>query len=301
MVKSNAESVNAVFNEKVKIMNFKPSDLPQRIGSKSVRATQQILHAPTKPMSPSKPVISVKPRAAHPVRSKPVTSCSHVDEGAVWCSPCANAYLAYARKIYSKVISGTHSDAVLAASKTVLTKALREFSLTPDGIASLERTYAQLVGDNDLEGATRTAKQIADNRREVSARNTKSRELKKRKLANQTTAQSLQSMYDVPPVMANGKRDTSDYILIVTKHSRERMDFREVTRADMVSALYDYVSILPQGSGRWSIVGTNGVTIVGHFNASENTKKFVVFTTFWNDVPDAVKVEELSLVENAGL
>lgn len=214
-----------------------------------------------------------------------VTDCIHVLKGAVWCSDCARIFRSQSREIYSRALRESQRGDVMRAAQARLAKALKEYALTPEGIAEMEREYARLVSVKRPDEANRVLDQIKALRCEVSERNITSRKEESHRKARMTTAlshaQSSVDKYIQAPSDENRKWTTEGASYDFTYHTKERMELRKISAADVDSAFHSFDSVTPRGSGTWSVIGSNGVTLYGFFERKEEClMKFVITTVF---------------------
>lgn len=247
--------------------NVTPKMMPRR----SVAKPQA---KPAKPASFA-PRLNVTPA----VMPQKVENCTHVKPGAVWCQPCATANLAYARTAFEK----TPND----VTKKHLRDALHEHSLTPSGFAELDRQYANISAVDMARGYSFIL-HIAQLREEASQRNKKARETAERQKARATTESSLPVRYVHPPRDEAGKMSTKNVVLRTTHHTSERMDERDIPFANLVESLRHPVAFIPQGRGRWKIIGENGVALCGFFEKHPQRMEFVSVTTYLVQAEEAV-------------
>lgn len=200
-----------------------------------------------------------------------VKNCTHVKPGAVWCQSCATANLAYARMVFEK----TPDD----VAKGLLRDALHEHSLTPSGLAELDQQYVN-ISAVDMARAYSFMLRITHLREEAAQRNKKARETAERQKARETTESSLPVRYVHPPRDDAGKMTTKNVVLRTTHHTSERMDEREIPFGDLVDSLRHPVAFIPQGRGRWKIIGENGVALCGFFEKHPQRMEFVSVTTY---------------------
>lgn len=249
---------------------MKPSDMPSKISPLSIHKMKEVNRSAHKAR-----------RSAQKPQPKYVTSCEHVNVLSVWCNTCAQTFLTQSRSLYTQALAKPASSEVIRAAKTRLTQALHEFALTPNGIAALEKTYANFVADENKVEAEKLYLKIGELRKEISTRNHESRLAAQKAKSNSTTAQSLALQYDKPHSDNKGKYTTEGFKPTVTTHAIIRMEERAINPEQMNEAFNDNESITPIGSGKWVIAGNNGVSLAGFFNSLQTQGKFVVTTLYW--------------------
>lgn len=256
---------------------------------------------PKPPANRPKPTPPVGAKVAKPTPvPRPIKSCEHVTAGAVWCHECASLNLAWARSEYrrlhedvSKKVVGSPSAARAMrkahTAKRYLTDALSQYAITPQGIQGLERQYAEAVAKDPVSAAGILNK-ISEMKAAASARNIASRESAIRARAREATEKSLPQTYAFPPRNELGKFDLAEVLLVQTSHARERTKERVIPVNRMIESIQTPVGIIPQGRGRWKIMGTNGVALCGFFRKHEDRTDFVITTTYESDVEEEMSV-----------
>lgn len=229
-------------------------------------------------MRPSRPNVSGVLPQKMAIMPRRVLECLHVDQGAVWCSDCANAHLAFARKEFAK--SNELNVGTIETMKEQLRTALHEYSMTPEGIRAIEQSYVNLSASNPVE-ANKLRLRADKVRKEASSRNQKAREETSHRKAREATVSSIPVRYVPPPRDADGRMTTSDVVLRTTHHSVTRMDEREIPFAKMLEALRSPVEFHPQGRGRWKIIGANDIALCGFFEKHPQRVEFVIVTTYY--------------------
>ena len=254
---------------------MKPSDMPAKISPLSTQKMRQV----------NKSAQNAR-RSAQKPGIKYVTSCEHVNILSVWCNTCAQTFLTQSRNLYAQALAKPATSDVIRAAKTRLTRALHEYALTPNGLASLEKTYANFVATGDTVEAEKLYNRIGDLRKEISTRNNESRLAERKAKSNSTTATSLALQYDRPQLNKEGKYTTTGFQPTVTTHAIIRMEERNINSEQMQNAFTNNNSITPIGSGKWVISGNNGVALAGFFNSLQTQGKFVVTTLYWANNKD---------------
>lgn len=226
--------------------------------------------------------------------SKPVTSCSHVDEGAIWCNDCAAQFLTYARKAHAKALAEYSSSAVINASVNMLKRALSEYRLTSEGVASLERSYANYVAEQRPYDAEKTAQQIAEVKILISERNKQAREIKRKRKVVALNARSF-AVYKAIPKTVDGRISTADMDLVKTVHARERQIFRNIDDEQVEEAFTSPSDFKFQGSGKWAVIGHNQVVLLGVYSEdTEKNQSFKVVTVYWVSTSEDEIQEEIN-------
>lgn len=221
-----------------------------------------------------------QPVKKSPHITKPVP-CTHANNGQTWCQTCANAYLKQARVLYTKALSESRRGEVIRAAQTILRKAILEYSLTPEGLNSLERQYVALVAQKRMLEAEKLREDIKKFRATSSKRNQMARKLSETKAARRTTIVSVQPKYTQPPTDANGAYMLSECPFYLSQHALERMEERLIRKEDIINTMKTPVQIVPAGEGLWKIIGANNVTTVGRFDIGNNdTKEFIIATVY---------------------
>lgn len=252
-----------------------------------------------KPQSRPRLVPPVKNQAASPFRrissapktfgkSRPgarITSCIHVLKGGVWCIDCASAFRVQARASYARALRESQRGDVIRAAQEMLVKALKEYALTSAGITELEREYTQLISVNRPEEAKKLVAQIETLRKEISERNIASRKNEEMRKARMTTAISHakenSKKYISAPRDSEGTWTTAGCSYTFTIHTKERMELRSISEAEIVSAFHSFVVVKPRGRGMWAVAGKNGVTLYGFFEEARSSKlRFIITTVF---------------------
>jgi hypothetical protein len=227
----------------------------------------------------SAPVTSRKPEP-----NKRITQCSHVLKGAVWCVDCAKTFRNQARETYARSLRESQRGDVIRAAQENLAKALKEYALTNEGIAELEREYARLVSVNRPAEAVKISDRIKELRKEISDRNITSRKSEETRKARMTTALSHSSIHDntyiQAPLDGKNKRTTAGSSFNLTNHTKERMELRSITEEEVASAFSAFTVVNPMGGGKWSVAGINGVTLYGFFEKRYGKMNFVITTVF---------------------
>lgn len=228
-------------------------------------------------------------RSGIPVKTKTnirITDCVHVLKGAVWCNDCARTFRTQSREIYARALRESQRGDVMRAAQARLAKALKEYALTPEGIAELEREYARLISVKRSDEAQKIRSQIQGLRKEVSERNITSRKNEATRQARMTTAlshakNSVQK-YIQPPTDENRRWTTKGASYGFTHHMKERMELRMISEEDVESAFHSFIALTPRGGGKWCVSGTNDVTLYGFFERKDDgVMNFVITTAFW--------------------
>lgn len=217
--------------------------------------------------------------------NKKITECIHVLKGAVWCNDCARTFRTQSREIYARALRESQRGDVLRAAQARLAKALKEYALTPEGIAELERDYARLISVKRPDEAAKVLIQITSLRKEVSERNISSRKDEACRQARMNTALSHaktnRDKYIQAPLDENRTWTTKGSSYGFTYHMKERMELRSISDSDVDVAFHDFESVTPRGAGKWCVAGKNGVTLYGFFErTSEGQMNFIVTTVF---------------------
>lgn len=266
-------------------MNFKPSDMVKSQPSKSGLAAKNML-ASSQRQKAGKP----------PVKAKPVTSCSHVKDGAVWCVKCAKSFLVYARKMHTKALAESKNPKVIKAATTLVTAALTEYHITSEGIASLERQYATHAANADVN-AESTRKRIEAVRKLISERNAKARTNEKKIASTKSFWNTYEERYALP-YFKDGKPTVENTKYVLTKHASERMDERRISNDILKSGFTALSAMRPIGKGLWILMGSNGITFVGFFtNFAEGDKGFTIVTLY----PESISITEKEMEMAASL
>lgn len=223
-------------------------------------------------------------------KSAPVTSCSHVDEGAIWCNDCASQFLVYARKNHAESVSPT----ALSASVNMLKRALSEYRLTSAGIASLERSYADHVAQKKFHEAESIAHQITEVKRLISERNHEAREIKRKRKVTQLNARSF-AVYKAVPKTVDGRISTKDMQFSKSVHARERQLLRHISDQQVNEAFRKPAEFASHSRGKWAITGSNQVILLGVYSEdTEKNQSFRIITVYWVSTPDEEIAAELS-------
>lgn len=224
---------------------------------------------------------------------KPVTSCSHVDEGAIWCNDCAAQFLTYARKTHAKALAESSTSAVVNASVNMLKRALSEYRLTSEGVASLERSYADYVAQGRSHDAANTAQQIAEVKRLISERNHDAREIKRKRKVNSLNARSF-AVYKAVPKTVDGRISTANMAMTRTHHARERQILRNISDESIQEAFVNPADFTSHSRGKWAITGHNQVVLLGVYSEdTEKNQSFRVITVYWSSTPESEVQEEI--------
>lgn len=253
----------------------KPQSIPRPVAPKSkapLKPFQRIHSAPA------------SLRKVTPVKPQRVTNCIHVLKGAVWCNDCAHTFRVQARETYARALRESKNGEVIRAAKDQLAKAVKEYALTPAGINELEREYARLISVGRPQEAAKIFTQIEGLKKEVSERNISSRKAEEQRKARMTTARSHAVRHENKyiPALRNSKQEwtTNGAVSKLTHHTRERMELRNISEAEIDSAFASYLHVKPRGAGTWEVAGNNGVTLYGFFTKTSGKIEFVITTVF---------------------
>lgn len=256
------------------------------------RPKLQPVSIPTsRPDSPFKKVLSAPAKSRKASANKRITGCIHVLKGAVWCAECARTFRTQARETYARALRESQRGDVIRAAQSVLVKALKEYALTNDGIAELEREYARLISVGDQSEALKITAQLAVLRREISERNISSRKGEEIRKARITTANSHSESHSKKfisaPLSDSKVRTTAGVTYSFTYHTKERMELRSISEGEVDSAFHGFISVTPMGSGKWSVSGKNGVTLYGFFEKGAKEQMNFVITTAFRPTADS--------------
>lgn len=214
-----------------------------------------------------------------PKNNPAVKDCIHREQGGIFCQDCANSYLAHARKVFAKALATPDiNPIVMFKAKEQLKDALTEHSLTPLGIASLERSIASLTAAHDFKNAEKSRILLAGIRKTIAERNERVREIRAHN--QHLKAQTAMAHRIPPPRDLDGRRTTAGYRLDMSAHAKERQNLRGLTSAEIQDAYRNFVNITFRKNGVWRIEGTNGVGVVGVFTATNGHKVFEVLTVY---------------------
>lgn len=232
---------------------------------------------PPKPKVASSPVKSVS--------NKRISECHHVLKGAVWCVDCAKTFRSQSREIYARALRESQRGDVIRAAQSRLADALKEYALTPEGIAELEREYARLISVKRPDEAKKILHQIEALRKEVSERNIASRRNEASRKARMSTALShsrtSKDKYIQAPRDSNRNWTTKGSSYCFTYHMKERMELRSISESDVDDAFHSFNEVVPRGAGKWCVNGSNGVTLYGFFERNEAmAMNFIITTVF---------------------
>lgn len=214
-----------------------------------------------------------------PRHSPTVKDCVHREQGGIYCQPCANSYLAHARKVFAKALATPDvNPIVLHKAKEQLKSALEEHSLTRDGITSLERSIASLTASKDFTSAEKSRNLLAHIKKTIAQRNEKVRDIRAK---NQHLKATSAMAHRIPPPRdLDGNRTTAGYRFDMSAHAKERQQLRGLTSTDIHDAYVHFTNISFRKNGVWRVEGNNGVGVVGVFTATNGNKVFEVLTVY---------------------
>lgn len=209
-----------------------------------------------------------------------IRNCIHVAPGAVWCPECASGYRSQAREDYAKALSQSKRGDVIRATRSILTRALLEFTLSPAGAKEMEAEYLRLVGAGEMDKANRVRSQMSEFARQASVRNQQARKDEIARRARMNTIASRPKKYVAPPVDKNGGFTVKGCRYIFTHHARERMVQRNISEAMIAEGMGSFQRIVPRGQGGWNIEAVSGLKICGFFEQYSHEYMFVIMTVF---------------------
>lgn len=232
------------------------------------------------------PMASPAPKPA----AGPVTACTHVLPGAVWCNNCATANLAYARKMYEKATTQSNNPAVHNAAKTLLTKALLEQSITDAGVEALECAYLRAVESVQTTQIMTLWRQLLSAKDTRAQRNQNARSAFLQRAASAKSAAMFETMHALPNMDSNGRVTTASTKTLLTAHASERMTLRNIPLDLLTREFQNPVQIDRPYPHNWRIVGQT-ITLIGFF-IIDDEKTFVVKTAYRNDASHGEKAQE---------
>lgn len=247
-------------------------------------------------MGSSKPLKTVI-QSPKPVvkRAVKVNICKHVFRGGVWCQSCASANLEWHRKEVDRLMRRKPSQFTLNKAKGEYLKAYNEFMLTPLGLETLEKQYAQAVARNHDEART-MLERITKARQEVGERNKMARDRKK----SLTHVDMPKVDFALPPRDESGNISFEQLTIEPTIHCRERMVERGISDVSIQELPQSAQFLLSAGRGTWKMIDSTGITACGFFQIFPGQSPvFVSMTTYHSDMNEVLNNPNIIHIKSA--
>lgn len=222
----------------------------------------------------------VRPRTPQVEIPDVLTSCAHVLPGAVWCDLCAQSALTQARQMYQTVMKNSRNVHVQVVARERLTEAVRMFSLSSAGLASLNRQYLDHAAAGRSVDAQQVYEKMMSATREANRVNQVAHENTRKRSAQRTTAYSTEHGV-FPAKDRSGRYTTAGSTLVMTTHASQRQIMRSIS-ADEIAEAFREFSVVSTSQ----IFGVNGVVLCGKFMSVLGSKEFLVRTVYRSGVLD---------------